>query len=90
MNGKGIRRFARIEIAYHWIQAIPYLILFATGGLLLLQRLFGFQVGSINILSIIHRVVAIILILVLLQILVLIIFAEPFRVLTKTMRESLT
>lgn len=90
MNGKEIRRFSKIEIAYHWIQAIPYLILVATGGLLLLQRLFGFHLVAFNILSVVHRVVAIILILVLLQILVLIIFAEPFRVLIKTMRESLS
>ena len=88
MNGGEVRRFSKIEIAYHWIQAVPYLALVGTGGLALFQRVFDVEFVSLDFLSIVHRIVGIILILVLIQIGVLIVFAEPFRVLVRTIRES--
>jgi len=90
MSENTVRRFSWAEIAYHWSQAIPYLVLFCTGGALLLQRLLGVEVVPPAALSVVHRVTGLILIVVLTQTLVVSLFTGEIRELARTVRESLS
>ena len=49
-------RFSATERWFHWAQALPYLALMATGGLLIAQRLIGAEVVSGYTLARAHRV----------------------------------
>lgn len=49
-------RFTRTERAYHWAQAIPYLVLLASGALQLLARRFGIVWLSLDSLVLCHKI----------------------------------
>jgi len=50
-----VRRFASIEIAWHWVQAVPYLVLVVTGTIILAERALGQEWLSQATLSWLHR-----------------------------------
>lgn len=54
-------RFGRTERIYHWVQAIPYLVLLVTGGWLLLMRLGGADRSAEVALVWTHRVSGVLL-----------------------------
>ena len=89
MTQDTVRRFRRIEIAYHWCQAIPYLVLFVTGGGILLQRLLDIEVVSHRALSLVHRGAGIALIALLGQVIIVGIITGGIRELGRTAREGL-
>ena len=51
-----VRRFTTVEIIYHTIQLVLYLILFVSGGMILLQRLFEIEIVGLAVPAKIHRV----------------------------------
>ena len=70
MSDPKIRRFSGFQIAFHWLVAIPYMVLLLTGALLILRRLGLLDVVPQPMLSRIHRWVGIALIAFLVQLLI--------------------
>ena len=56
---KTVRRFTVTEIVFHWAQAIPYLVLLATGALIFAERLFDIDLVSKDVLIDVHRIAGI-------------------------------
>lgn len=56
-----VLRFNRTERLYHWVQGLPFLVLLATGGLLLGQRLFRVALVDPALLIGVHRVAGVLL-----------------------------
>ncbi len=54
-----VRRFTQTEIVFHWAQAVPYLVLLLTGGLLFFERILGAQVVAPEVLIDVHRIAGI-------------------------------
>lgn len=88
MSEKRIRRFTRIEIVHHWCQAIPYIVLAGTGGMLLTCRALGIDSPTLPTVGIVHRVAGFALIGVWLQIAIVGIYSGDFRELLGSLRES--
>ena len=88
MKSALVRRFTKVEVAYHAIQLILYLILFISGGALLLQRIFETEKINFNTLSNIHKLTGIVLIAFILQTILLTVFATNYRSLWKTFLEA--
>ncbi len=63
-----IRRFTFTEIAYHWAQALPYLLLAASGAGLLVGPHLGLSPGHRLWLAWLHRLAGVCLVLLLLQV----------------------
>jgi cytochrome b subunit of formate dehydrogenase len=89
MNADKVRRFDVVEVAFHAIQALLYLTLFTTGGLLLLQRLLEHEWMPHQFLVPVHRIVGIILVFFLLQTIAISIVSPAFRTLWTTLQEAL-
>jgi len=89
MTAERVQRFSPVEVVFHTIQALLYLILFITGSLLLLQRIFEFQWISPPVLSRIHRPAGIILVVFLVQTTLISIFSVSFRRLWHSLWEVL-
>jgi len=85
-----IRRFSLREIAYHWCQATPYVVLFCTGTVMLLQRLLAIEVIPREILSLTHRVAGVVLAAVLGQLILLSLYTGNLRVHLRTVRDTLS
>ncbi len=51
-----VERFSPTEIAFHWAQAIPYIVLLVTGGVLFAERFFDLEIVSQETLIDVHRV----------------------------------
>ena len=75
-----VQRFTPVEIGYHACQAVLYLVLFVSGGLLLLQRLFRFETVSYTALASIHRISGLVMVGFLLQAVVISIFSKNYRI----------
>ena len=88
MKATLVRRFTKIEVVYHAIQLILYLILFVSGGALLLQRIFETEKIDFTTLSNIHRLTGIVLIAFILQTILISIFATSFTPLWKTLLDA--
>lgn len=84
------RRFSAMGIAYHWCQAIPYMVLFCTGAMILLQRLLAVEVIHHETLSLVHRVAGIVLIGALGQLIILDLFTGGARRHLRTFRDTLS
>lgn len=54
-----VRRFTTTEIAFHWAMVIPYLVLLATGGILLAERVVALEILSKDTLIDVHRIAGI-------------------------------
>ncbi len=85
-----IRRFSSREIAYHWCQATPYVVLFCTGTVMLLQRLLAIEVIPREMLSLIHRVAGVVLAAVIGQLILLSLYSGSFLVHFRTVRDTLS
>jgi formate dehydrogenase subunit gamma len=48
-------RFSATERVFHWVQAIPYLVLLVTGALLFIERRYGVRVVALETLVTTHR-----------------------------------
>jgi len=83
-----VRRFTAVEIVYHTIQLVLYLILLVSGGMVLLQRLFGVAIADLAVTVNIHRVTGFVLIAFIVQIIVISIFSENFRPLWETFADA--
>ena len=79
MKTFSVRRFTTVEIVYHTIQLVLYLILFVSGGMVLLQRLFEIEIVDLAVPAKIHRVTGFVLIAFIVQIIVISIFSKNFR-----------
>jgi cytochrome b subunit of formate dehydrogenase len=90
MKKNTARRFSAIELTYHWGQAIPYIVLFCTGGMDLLQRLLAIELIPHESLSSVHRVAGIVLIIVLGEVVLLSLFTGGFRKQFGTLRDALS
>ncbi len=88
-DGK-VPRFTPIETAFHWSQAIPYMILFCTGAGMFLQRFLDADFVPGQILSIVHRVSGLVLIFVLSLTLFFSAVWNGFRDLLRRIRNSLS
>lgn len=84
-----VRRFTPVEVGYHAVQGILYLILFGTGALLLVQRIMDFTWITAEQLSKWHRIVGIVMVIFLLQIIILSIFSRQFRVFWRNLWEAM-
>lgn len=51
-----VLRFTRTERVYHWAQALPFMVLLATGGIILLQRASGRTMLTEDSLEVVHKV----------------------------------
>lgn len=51
-----VRRFTPSEIVFHWAQAIPYLVLLVTGGILFAERILDLDALSKETLIDVHRI----------------------------------
>lgn len=83
-----VRRFTTVEIVYHAIQLVLYLILFVSGGMILLQRLFEVHIVDLVVTAKIHRVTGFVLIAFIVQIVVISIFSKNFRPLWETFLDA--
>ncbi len=83
-----VRRFTTVEIIYHAIQLVLYLILFVSGGMILLQRLFEVEIVDLVVTAKIHRVTGFVLIAFIVQIIVISIFSKNFRPLWETFLDA--
>jgi cytochrome b subunit of formate dehydrogenase len=70
MSDRKFRRFSGFHIAFHWIVAIPYVLLLLSGALLILHRLQLLDFIPFRVLSLVHRWVGIILLFLLFQLLI--------------------
>jgi len=52
-----LRRFERSELILHWANAVPFLILFITGGLNILSHFFIFSPEFLHVFRTIHKIV---------------------------------
>ncbi len=84
MKMPSVRRFSTVEIVYHAIQLVLYLILFGSGGIILLKRLFEVDGVDLTVPIKIHRVTGFVLIAFIVQIIVISIFSKNFRPLWET------
>jgi cytochrome b subunit of formate dehydrogenase len=83
-----VRRFTTVEIIYHAIQLVLYLILFVSGGMILLKRLFELEIVDLAVLANIHRVTGFVLIAFIVQIVIISIFSKNFRPLWETFLDA--
>lgn len=90
MSEQKLRRFTRIEIVHHWLQAVPYVVLFGTGGLLLAERALGLNLPAVAASGLIHRIAGYALIGVWLQIGIIALYSGDVRELAGTLREALS
>ncbi len=81
-----VRRFSPFEVACHWCQAIPYLVLFGTGVLMLVERLLGVEPIALEGLSRIHCGAGVVLIALLAQALAVGLFNGGVRRLLESLR----
>ena len=88
MKTFSVRRFTTVEIVYHTIQLVLYLILFVSGGMVLLQRLFEIEIVDLAVPAKIHRVTGFVLIAFIVQIIVISIFSKNFRPLWETFLDA--
>lgn len=88
MKPYSVRRFTAVEIVYHTIQLVLYLTLFVSGGMILLQRLFGVAIVDLAVPVHIHRVTGFVLIAFVAQIIVISIFSKNFRPLWETFLDA--
>ncbi len=82
------RRFTPVEVVYHAVQLILYLVLFISGGALIVSRIFeleGFRGATV---SNIHRISGLALVGFLLQTIIISAFSKNFRPLWSTLLES--
>ncbi len=89
MKKETIRRFTRPDVWLHWSQAVLYLLLFGSGTLLLLGRVFNHPLASQKSLGTLHRVAGVVLVALLGQTLLLSVVADNFRSFWHTLRECL-
>lgn len=82
-----VRRFSTVEVVYHSIQLVLYLILFVTGGMLLLKRLFEVEKTDLTMLSNVHRLAGLVLVAFITQTIIISVFSKNFRPLWKTVLE---
>ncbi len=90
MKSDALRRFSPLEIALHWAQAIPYLVLFVTGGVMLVQRFLAVELVAHRNLSQVHRLAGVLLLVVLLQVLITAVFSGTIRAFLSTLREAVS
>lgn len=50
-----VHRFSRFQVVFHWVVGLPYLVLLASGALIMLHRLDLPTILPPNVLSIVHR-----------------------------------
>ena len=79
-----VRRFSTVEVVYHLVQLVLYLILFVSGGMLLLKRLFEVEKTDLIILSNVHRLAGLVLVAFITQTIIISVFSKNFRSLWKT------
>jgi cytochrome b subunit of formate dehydrogenase len=89
MKKETIQRFTRPELWWHWSQAALYLLLFGSGTLLLIGRIFDHPFVSPAVLGKLHRMAGIALVALLCQILLLSMVADNFRSLWRTLGQCL-
>lgn len=70
MSGPRVVRFDRATRLLHWVQAVPYLVLLATGALLLAQRVGGRELVPAATLARIHEVASVALVVGVVHVLV--------------------
>lgn len=84
-----VRRFTPFQIAYHWAQALPYLVLLATGGILLVERGAAIEFIPIKTLSQIHKICGFVMIATIGQTILVALIARRFSELGLTFTEAL-
>jgi len=50
-----VLRFTPTELVYHWVQALPFLVLLVTGGIILLQRASDHTMLAAETLELVHK-----------------------------------
>ncbi len=88
MKSPLVRRFTQVEVVYHAVQLILYLILFITGGVLIVSRIFELEGFRGSTISNIHRVTGLVLIGFLLQTMIISAFSKNFTSLWNSLLES--
>lgn len=88
MSKAKVRRFQMVEVIYHTLQGVLYLLLFFTGSLLLLQRTFEFEWIAARKLSSMHRIMGVVFVVFLVQCSILAIFSTHFRKLWHSIKEA--
>ena len=68
MSGTKLRRFSIFHIIFHWMIALPYVLLLITGAMIFLRRL-GFLARLAPTIESVHRWTGIALAIVLVQVL---------------------
>lgn len=61
MSGRRVMRFGRTERVYHWVQALPYLVLLGSGALLFAPAAAGWLKVSRERLVLVHKAAGLIL-----------------------------
>jgi cytochrome b subunit of formate dehydrogenase len=89
MKKETIQRFTRPELWWHWSQAALYLLLFGSGTLLLIGRIFDHPFVAPAVLGKLHRLAGIALVALLGQILLLGVVADNFRNVWRTLGQCL-
>ena len=88
MKPHSVLRFEVIEIVWHWVQAVPYLVLIVTGMLMLAQRFLGAEWVPHASLSLLHRAAGLVLIGLLAVTLVVAMATGWSRHLRRTLRDA--
>ena len=84
-----VRRFSGFQVVLHWCVAIPYLVLFVTGGTILLQRLFHTDVFPQHVLDTAHRWTGVAMIALLAQMLVAMLWTGQVKSVRRDLVECL-
>jgi formate dehydrogenase gamma subunit len=88
MSSDGVRRFEKPQIIYHWVQALPYLVLFVTGALILLQRLFELELVEPETLVLVHEIAGVVLAVLAGQMALLMLLTGSWRLLVRDLSEA--
>lgn len=88
MSGRGVRRFERPQIIFHWVQALPYLVLFVTGALILLQRLFELELVEPETLVLVHEIAGVVLAVLVGQVALLMLLTGSWRLFARDLSEA--
>ncbi|OGW33250.1 MAG: hypothetical protein A2X59_00500, partial [Nitrospirae bacterium GWC2_42_7] len=59
-NTERFRRFETSELILHWVNAIPFIILLITGGLMIYSRFSDISAGTFDIIRYIHKIFAVV------------------------------
>jgi formate dehydrogenase gamma subunit len=84
-----VKRFSGFHRVLHWLIAIPYILLLASGGLILLHRLGWLHAPAENVLATLHRWVGLAFVAIVLELLLAALVAGHWRTISRDFRDWL-